>query len=373
MLHRVSSLVRSSVEFEPTCRALLTGVTAGSGLGFNRAMVFLLDPGSRSLLRGEAAVGPVDGAEAERVWRSTPWEEMDLEEIFDAGQRSRGRGSTLDSFVRRMVIDARGESPVALALRNGSMAAGRGRDDLDGFLHLPTAVAAPLRGREEVHGVLYADDPFTGRIVDGIVRHVFCLLADQAGRAIDNAREYERVAHAARTDALTRLANHGALMDDLSAACGVAVREGQSLGVVMFDLDGFKEINDRHGHLAGDEVLAALSGRVRDVLRAGEKLYRYGGEEFVVMLPGADDGEADRVAERIRLALAGAPFVLEGGLEVSVTCSAGVATLSGDASDAGGLLELADRALLRAKVMGKNCMQHAPSHAGLRLDLRPGR
>ncbi|MFO0568718.1 MAG: hypothetical protein U0263_23855 [Polyangiaceae bacterium] len=146
LLHRVSNLVRQSLELEPTCYALLTGVTAGVGLGLNRAMLFFVDESERELLRGVAAVGPADRDEADRIWKSIENDAPDLHELYQAGLRQRAEASALDRQVRALSVRADGDTPVALALRRATAVHGEGSDDLRGLLHLPTAVAAPLRG-----------------------------------------------------------------------------------------------------------------------------------------------------------------------------------------------------------------------------------
>jgi diguanylate cyclase (GGDEF)-like protein len=183
------------------------------------------------------------------------------------------------------------------------------------------------------------------------------MVADHAGRAIENARRFEEVARAARTDALTGLGHHGALMEALGEV--VAEANGGAVGLVMLDLDDFKQVNDRHGHLAGDAVLAEVAARLRREVRVGEQAYRYGGEEFAVLLPGADRRVAVAVGERVRRAIGGAPFALRGVGRLPLTCSVGVASLPADARDGRGLVAAADAALLRSKAAGKNRVEAA--------------
>ncbi len=354
LLHRLANLVRGALELEPTCYAVLTGATAGVGLGLNRAMIFLEDELDRSVLRGACAVGPADAEEADRVWRSIEEDAPDLETLYQAGLRQREHPGELDRRVRGTRVDAQGSSPVALALRRDAPVSGEGGDDLGGLLDLGTGVAAPLRGERSARGVLYADNRFTGRPIDPHARLVFHLIADHAGRAIESAREFERLAREAKTDALTGLGHHGSLKEDLRAACGRALDEGEPLGLVMIDLDDFKRVNDRHGHPAGDALLAGIAARLRGVLRGGEEPYRYGGEEFAVLLRGTGATQVMVVGERLRRAIGAQPFEIGVGRRVPVTCSVGVASLPQDAIDADGLIGAADGALLVAKRRGKN-------------------
>ncbi len=358
LLNRIGALVDASLELEPTCYAVLTGVTAGVGLGLNRAMLFLTDDDDRTVMTGAGAVGPDDRTEADRVWRSIESTAPDLETLYEAGLRQVAHRSNLDLRVRRTTVDAEGDSPLALALRDG-LVAGGGTDDLDGLLHIPTAVAAPLRTGTTLRGVLYGDNCFLGNRLDPVSQLLFGLIADQAGRAIDNARRFEQLAHEARTDALTGLGHHGALMEELNRAVELAQRDGQPLGLAMVDLDDFKRVNDTYGHLAGDALLAGISARMREVVRVGEKPFRYGGEEFAVILPNSDGEMAAAVGERIREAVGGRPFNAGAREDLAVTCSVGVASLPHDATDAQGLVAVADSALLRAKACGKNVVVKA--------------
>jgi diguanylate cyclase (GGDEF)-like protein len=359
LLHRIGILVGGELELEPACYAVLTATTAGVGLGLNRAMLFLTDAADRRTLRGVAAVGPSDRAEADRVWRSIEAAAHDLEMLYESGLRHHGHPGKLDRKVRATTLDAGGATPVALALQRGDLVVGEGTDDAGGLFHLPTAIAAPLYDAHGPCGALYADDCFTGRRLDAAKELVFRMVAEHAGRAIVNARRFEEVAGAARTDALTGLRHHGAFMTDLRREVAAAIAHHRPLGLAMIDLDGFKQINDTLGHLAGDALLAGLATRMRGVVRGGEGIYRYGGDEFAALVPGADAAAAALVAQRLRDAVAGQPFALGGGKKIRITCSVGVASLPEHAADATTLVEAADRAMFRAKAGGKDAVAAA--------------
>jgi diguanylate cyclase (GGDEF)-like protein len=359
LLHRIGNLVGGELEFEPTCYAILTATTAGVGLGLNRAMLFLADPMDRGKLRGVAAIGPSDREEADRVWRSIEADAHDLETLYESGLRHHRHPGKLDRRVRGTSIDAAGGTPVAIALRRGATVAAEGSDDAGGLFDPPSSVAAPLAGPHGPSGVLYADNCFTGRRLDPIATQVFSMVAAHAGRAIANARRYEEVAGAARTDALTGLRHHGAFMTDLHREVAVARGRGRPLGVLMIDLDGFKQVNDTHGHLAGDALLAGLAARMCGVVRGGEGVYRYGGDEFAALLPDATRAAASLVAARIRAVVSGQPFALGDGTKLRITCSVGVASMPEDGDAPTALIEAADRAMFRAKAGGKDAVEAA--------------
>jgi two-component system cell cycle response regulator len=154
----------------------------------------------------------------------------------------------------------------------------------------------------------------------------------------------------ARTDMLTGMVNrrHGATM--LAEACAAA--GGESLAVVMADVDHFKHINDDHGHATGDAVLRAVGGVMRDGIVSGETAVRWGGEEFLLVLPGCDAAGAMARAERLRLALSASP-VEAGGRRHGVTASLGCAIL-GPGETPEGLVARADEALYAAKAAGRD-------------------
>lgn len=363
LLHQIANLVRGSLELEATCYAVLTGVTAGVGLGLNRAMLFLVDEQDRSSLVGVASVGPSDAADADRVWKSIESDAPDLDGLYRAGLRRSANPGPLDQRVRSIRVPVDGHSPVSLALRRAATVR-QGTDDLDGLLHLPTAVAAPLRARDSVQGVLYADNRFTQRRLDPIAELVFSMVADHAGRAIANAHHYERIARQARTDALTGLGHHGAMMEAVTQAAAHARSAGLPLGLAMIDLDDFKKVNDTLGHRAGDALLAGVAARLRSGVRASETPFRYGGEEFAVLMPGADGHTVAEAGERLRRALEHQAFPVGAGRLLTLTCSVGVASQAPADLDARALIESADAALLRAKAAGKNRVEQADAGAG---------
>ncbi|MFW6066230.1 MAG: diguanylate cyclase [Planctomycetota bacterium] len=164
----------------------------------------------------------------------------------------------------------------------------------------------------------------------------------------------ESLREQATHDMLTGLLNRSAIIDTLQRALDYADREGSTVGVVMADLDHFKQINDTHGHKAGDTVLREASRRMRSVLRTYDSIGRYGGEEFLLVLPGCDEEGSLAIAERVRCYLAGEPIPLCGG-SLEVTVSLGVSVIHGDeVTSADSAIHAADDALYRAKDAGRN-------------------
>lgn len=172
-----------------------------------------------------------------------------------------------------------------------------------------------------------------------------------------NACQYTEVQHAALTDALTGIPNKRALDEALNRDCSLGDRHGDACTLILVDLDHFKNINDNWGHVIGDHILQASALALRGAVREGDSLFRFGGEEFAILLPHTDFEQARQVAERIRGAIA-ALRVPCGKDTVRVTASAGVATRrQGERPQE--WVARADDALYRAKSAGRNCVRLA--------------
>jgi two-component system, cell cycle response regulator len=172
-----------------------------------------------------------------------------------------------------------------------------------------------------------------------------------------SAREELRIQ--ATHDSLTGLLNRAAIRDILSRQYTRARREGTPLSISIADLDHFKRINDTLGHATGDIVLREASQRLSSAVRQYDYIGRYGGEEFLVVLPGCDEEMAERQADRLRRSLSEKSFLLPEGC-VEITASLGVASVDPSSeSDVEILLLAADKALYRAKGAGRNCVRRA--------------
>ncbi len=171
----------------------------------------------------------------------------------------------------------------------------------------------------------------------------------------------------ARTDGLTRLLNHAAVLQRLEEETSRASREGKPSTVLMVDIDHFKQVNDTYGHAAGDDVLAELARRTERACRNYDIIGRYGGEEFIIILPDTDEPEAAHIAERLRLAVCSNTFSVTGA-EIPVTISVGVASARPTREPISPelLLKAADDALYLAKRQGRNqaALASGPRAAG---------
>jgi diguanylate cyclase (GGDEF)-like protein len=157
----------------------------------------------------------------------------------------------------------------------------------------------------------------------------------------------------AMTDGLTGVRNRRAFEERLQEETSRAARAGDPIALIILDLDHFKRVNDRFGHGAGDAVLKDFVHTVTPILRAGDPLFRIGGEEFVILLPGSDGIAARELAQRIRETVAARVVTTERG-RVGYTVSIGIATLAQAGTAPEDLFRAADRALYRAKETGRN-------------------
>jgi two-component system, cell cycle response regulator len=173
-------------------------------------------------------------------------------------------------------------------------------------------------------------------------------LAERAGPAIDNARRFREARQMADLDALTGLHNRRYFHETLSREVARAHRYGRRLALVVFDLDEFKAINDRIGHLAGDSVLAEVAERVRSVVRSADIACRVGGDEFGIILPESTIGDAEQLSRRMQQAVASRPIGNIGRLDRA----AGATDLRED-DDGAMFFKRADDALYKAKESGK--------------------
>jgi two-component system cell cycle response regulator len=168
---------------------------------------------------------------------------------------------------------------------------------------------------------------------------------------------YRRSLALALTDELTGLYNRRYLDAHLDELIERVHQDGISAAVLMFDIDHFKQVNDTHGHAAGDDVLKELAARTVNSVRSVDLVTRWGGEEFVVVMPETDLAIAAAVAERLRAAVAREPFtVKEGGKNLPVTISIGVTAATERGDDRDKIMKRADAALYTAKTRGRNCV-----------------
>src|ERR671934_2150744 len=349
------------------CLLLVAAVAYIEGRAIVRTIRILVDA-SRAIARGDLKKRvPVQGRDEFALLGRT-FNEMaaQLQTRLDELEQQRGRlrdviarfgealGATHDvDQLMRVIVEAAIEATSAtggvIVATGGELVQagepGKGADKIEG----------PLTAGETNFGslLLFADE------FEDEDRMTAVSLASHAVVALDNARLHRIVERQALVDGLTGLPNRRQCEETLASELARLERFGGALALVVADLDWFKDINDRHGHPSGDAVLrefaALLQESVRDVDLAG----RWGGEEFLLILPGTDLGGGAHVAERIRVALAGRIVLSADGTPIPVTASFGVAGTP-PATTAAELFSAADAALYEAKRNGKNRVETAP-------------
>lgn len=210
-------------------------------------------------------------------------------------------------------------------------------------------LAAPIRAGADLWGALTVQSRH-GSSLPPKSEERLAHFAALVGMAISNAESFKRLAQQAETDPLTDLPNRRRLERDLEDAVETARVEGRTVSVLVLDLDGFKQVNDLHGHQAGDAVLRSVARCLEAALRPCDTAGRLGGEEFLVVLPDTGTRGAALVAERLRVAVAG----LACHTNTPVTGSFGVATYPQHAPSSGELLRAAAAAMYQAKRLGRN-------------------
>ena len=241
-------------------------------------------------------------------------------------------------------LEATGAERATLRSEDGALIESGDPHATGELLELPLSA-----GREETFGTLV----LVGASFDAEQRMTAVSLASHAAIALENARLHRIVERQALVDGLTGIANRRQCEDALPHEIARAERLGTPLTIVLADLDDFKAINDIHGHAVGDDVLREFAQVLRSTLRESDLAGRWGGEEFLLLLPGADALGGAQLADRVRSVLGERSFLGREGGVFGVSCSFGVAQHQpGD--DGRELFAAADRALYQAKRRGKN-------------------
>jgi diguanylate cyclase (GGDEF)-like protein len=348
------------------CLLLVAAVAYIEGRAIVRTLRRLVDA-TRAISRGDLKQRvPVQGRDEFALLGRT-FNEMaaQLQTRLDELERQRGRlrdviarfgealGATHDADqLMRLIVEAAMEATMA---KGGMLISSSGELIQAGIPEGDEKIEVPLTaGRVSFGSLVLFGDRFEDED-----RMTAVSLASQAVVALDNARLHRIVERQALVDGLTGLANRRQCEETLASELARLDRFGGSLAVVVADLDWFKDVNDRYGHPSGDAVLREFARLLQETIRDVDLAGRWGGEEFLLVLPGTDLSGGAQVAERIRVALAGRIVLSADGSPIPVTASFGVAATP-PASTAAELFSAADAALYEAKRNGKNRVETAP-------------
>jgi diguanylate cyclase (GGDEF)-like protein len=318
----VSSSLVSEASVDEIFRLVCAGVH--DALGFENVIASLREPTGRLSVRGSLGFSPAQIASADSVMYD------EIVGLFDPEFEVQGC-YLLPSDAAQERLRRATKQPLYLSQLNGSG---------------PWAwnhhwLVVPLRAEDgEVIGVLWADEPRDRLIPSPDKLQALRVFANQATAAVLSSQHVNELRFLADHDPLTRLLNRRAFVDRLDGEVGRARRYGRTFALVLCDLDGFKELNDRDGHLAGDEALQRFAQTLESALRKGDEVFRIGGDEFALVLAEAGEQDAREVVGRIDEQFEG------------LRASFGVASCPEHAADAQTLFRLADEALYEAKRSG---------------------
>ncbi|MDH4232938.1 MAG: diguanylate cyclase [Nitrospirota bacterium] len=214
-------------------------------------------------------------------------------------------------------------------------------------------VIIPLISENKHIGLLFLASR-VGRDFDFDFASLLTLVGNHVSHIIDKIRMFQETRRLSITDSLTGLHNTRYFYRTLDLEIARTDRYGTPFSLMLFDIDNFKQLNDTHGHQAGDEVLQELAKILKAVSRETDTVVRYGGEEFIIILPNTPEEETVHLSDRIRRAVQENIFFLNNSEKIKITLSGGIASYPKNARDAKNLLNAADTALYAAKAAGKN-------------------
>jgi diguanylate cyclase (GGDEF)-like protein len=222
-------------------------------------------------------------------------------------------------------------------------------DELTGFV-TRSLICLPLKIQESVIGVIEVVNPEDESLFDEQAMPVLSIVADFVAIAIENARVHRKMEALTFMDDVSGFYNTRFLHKELESL----IDKEQRFSLVFLDLDNFKKVVDTHGHLMASQTLGEVAAVIGSRLKATDSLVRYGGDEYVVILPGQGKNNAREKIEEIRSAIVETIFLERAGLGVRVTASFGIACFPEDADSKKALLRLADESMYRSKEKGKN-------------------
>ena len=363
LLYEIGNLIRTTLLLDEVIYLILSAITSHEGLGYNRAILFMVDQ-SGTYLEGKMGIGPTHPEASPQVWKMIEENKITLEGLLDVYKKANKRIDVdLNKIVQQLRLPIEksfGMLPKTVIHDKPALVQ---KLDANHELCDPRLIALnieefaviPLRGKNTVIGVLLIDNITTKKpLTEADLRRIM-MLANHAGLALENAKSYSDVVITSQQDSLTKLWNHGHFQNILTEALYESKAKKLPLSLIVFDIDDFKHYNDTFGHPAGDKALEVVSRISKTVMRRMDNLARYGGEEFVAILPGTNKTEASKLAERLRETPERETIAeLSNGMPRKITVSIGVASYPEDAQDKDKLIFCADGALYEAKRAGKN-------------------
>lgn len=373
ILYEVSNALRTTLKLDQIFYMILTALTSHEGLGFNRAMVFLVNE-NENTLEGKMGIGPHSGEEANKIWKGIQKDDLSLDNLLNSYDRfKRDPESKLNTIVKGIKITLTEDMGIlALTILEGmpfevttDEARKKVSPTISNTLNTDYFVTVPLKAKDKTLGALLVDNIFTKKPITKSDIRILTMFANHAGLAIENSRLYEETEYLSKTDWLTKLWNSGELHKTLAKELEKARISDKKLSVLMIDIDNFKTYNDSVGHREGDEALKRVATLLSQRSRKDDLVARYGGEEFTIIMPNTTKKIALSIAERLKKEVQDSfPNVEPGSGNAHLTISIGIATFPADGADKDNLIHKADIALYEAKKRGKNRVCTYKPHLG---------
>jgi diguanylate cyclase (GGDEF)-like protein len=344
----LASRMLRAKDLDEALYAMLLGITSGYGARFHRAALFELDEATATF-RGSIAIGPSDEGEAHRIWEAIETEDKTLDQALD-DHATRDKVGGFEGFVRTLELPPSAADEVAEALASGAPTIFRARPTNPTLARLLSPateyVLAVIQPRGTRLGLLVADNAYGGEPIVPAQIEFLRALVEPTSLVWHTRSLLRRVDALARHDPLTGLFNRRELEERLAVEQSRCGRAERPLSLAMIDFDHFKEVNDTRGHVEGDVMLRRVGKLLQETLRQHDVPSRYGGDEFVLMLPEGSKHELVAVLTRIG----------KRAREEGISLSIGGATWPEDSADASTLLAMADAQLYVAKAAGRGCL-----------------
>ncbi|GEM04565.1 hypothetical protein HMI01_15530 [Halolactibacillus miurensis] len=358
IMKEISAAIQQTDELDRLLHIIVTTITAGHGLGFNRCLVFLNDHLSNHI-HGMMGIGPVRGKDGFEKWNEIAVKKYKLTDLLERMDEEH-IDPELNELVSSLSFDFRPSSIFYQALRDGKDRLINVKDvndtilnELSDYFHMDEVLIVPMVYQNKKIGILLIDNPVTHKKITPEEIDNLMPLALQTAISIHQLNMYQHIKTMSVTDGLTKLKNQRALKNDLTH---IFSEKDPQFAVVMIDIDYFKHYNDTNGHLLGNVALEQLATLLKSHMRKTDQSYRFGGEEFSVILMNVTPEEAYDIADRIRLAVLAEPFPeqhTQPGGHLTISLGVSHTDFIHDLTEHA-ILKTSDEALYEAKKSGKN-------------------
>ncbi|WP_416149774.1 GGDEF domain-containing protein [Salipaludibacillus sp. HK11] len=364
VLREVSLALQSTLKVDKIMHIFLTAVTAGYGLGFNRAFILLQDGKDSSIFNGRLAIGPLSVEEGHVIWENVVSKKLTLRDFIKLQREAEMNDEELNTMIRSYHFKIKSNHRICnqvltekepIIVDDHFIESDELLQSIKEKFSMKQFAIIPLLTRGKVIGLMMIDNFVDHNVIEFDDLDNIMPLATQGAMAIENAILYERSESMAIEDALTGLKNKRFLDRMFPHLQESAQSNKTNLTAIVLDIDYFKIFNDTHGHLLGNDVLIQMGRILSESVDDDDIVCRFGGEEFVILLPKTNAIKGVEVAEKIRQSICSHNF--QGGESQPlgyVTASVGVASYPNSTKDCGKLIHLADEAVYQAKHLGRN-------------------